>query len=81
MNITITEFKTHLSKYLNKVLKEPIILSEEGKEVAVVISHEEYEQFIRLEDEVWALRALEARESGYVDNAIEKLNQLARDKT
>lgn len=43
-------------------------------------THEDLEKFIKLEDEIWALKAIEAEKNGYIDNALEKLNQLAKEK-
>jgi len=80
MKVSATEFKTHFGEYLDMIMREPITINENGRNIAVIISCEEYEQLKKRDDEIWALSAIEAQKSGYVDNALEKLEQIAKIK-
>ena len=72
--IPSTEFKTHFGKYMNRSITEPVFIKRRDDE-AVLISKEEYDRLIALEDAFWLNKALEAEKNGYldVDESMDKL--------
>ena len=65
MEVSATEFKNRLGKYLDASRTEPVIIDKIGRKTAVLISYEEYERLVELEDSYWIKRALEAETEGY----------------
>jgi len=63
---TATELKNRLGAYLDAALTEPVFVQKSGRSVAVLISQQRYEHLQALEDELWALRASLAEQSGYL---------------
>lgn len=82
MNINVTELGLHLGNYLAKARQEPVVVEQNGRSMAVLVSPELYEKLLLLEeDEVWAKRALEAEKSGYTGvDGIRQLLDMAREK-
>ena len=66
MHITTTNLKNRLEQYLEASIKEPVIIEKNGRPTSVIISYEAFQQFLTLEDKLWALRALEAEKKGYL---------------
>ena len=66
MNITATELKNHLGKYLGQSIKEPIIVEKSGRPSAVVLSYEEFERLTECEDRYWIMLAKKAESDGYL---------------
>jgi antitoxin Phd len=64
--VTATEFKTRLGKYLEIVLQHPISIIKSGRENAVLLSRQRYDELQNLEDRYWAERAVEAEKNGYL---------------
>jgi prevent-host-death family protein len=46
MNVSATELKTRLGRYLEIAAKEPVFIEKNGRNTAVIISAEEYQKFI-----------------------------------
>src|SRR5262249_42325192 len=63
---TATELKNRLGAYLDAALSAPAFIQKSGGNVAGLISQQHYEYLQALEDEIWALRASLAEQSGYV---------------
>jgi len=63
---TATELKNHLGAYLEAALTEPVFVQKSGRSVAVLVSKQRYDHLQALEDELWALRAHLAEQSGYL---------------
>ena len=63
---TATELKNHLGAYLDAALTAPVFVQKSGREVAVLVSRQHYAYLQALEDELWALRAQLAEQSGYL---------------
>jgi len=63
---TATELKNHLGAYLDAALIAPVFVQKSGRDVAVLISRQQYAHLQALEDELWALRAQLAEQSGYL---------------
>ena len=66
MNITATEFKNRLGKYMDVAETDPVIVNKSGRVKSVLISSAMYEQFLAYEDAYWASKANRAEEDGYL---------------
>jgi len=64
--VSSTEIKNRLGQYLEKAIAEPVVIEKAGRKVAVVLSFDEYNRLLRLEDSYWAARARAAEESGWI---------------
>ena len=64
--VTATQLKNHLGEYLEAAIAAPVFVQKSGRDVAVLVSHAHYAYLQALEDELWALRALLAEQSGYL---------------
>lgn len=60
-----TEVKNHFGRYVESALREPVLVRKSGREVAVILSLEDYQRLTALEDSWWAARAVEAEKEGY----------------
>jgi prevent-host-death family protein len=56
-----TEMRNKFGRYLERTLVEPVIIEKTGRQVAVLLSIEEYNRLTRLEDAYWGELALEAQ--------------------
>jgi len=61
-----TQAKTHFGRLLDMAVKEPVTIRKSGRNVAVILSYEDYERLIELEDKYWLLKAIEAQKEGYI---------------
>lgn len=66
MQVTATEFKTHMGIYLEAVIQHPIVILKSGREKAVLLSTERYEELQAMEDMYWLERATKAEKNGYL---------------
>jgi prevent-host-death family protein len=76
---TATDLKNRLGAYLDTALTEPVFVQKSGRDIAVLISRQHYTYLQALEDELWALRAQLAEQSGYV--GVEQAQQLLEELT
>ena len=65
-NITATEFKNRIGRYLDMAETDPVLVQKSGRPKSVLISHRMYEKFMALEDAYWAHKAIEAETEGYL---------------
>jgi antitoxin Phd len=65
-HISATNLKNHLGQYLEAAIKEPVIVEKSGRPVSVVISYEEFQRLLEIEDQLWGASALKAEKSGYL---------------
>jgi len=71
---TATYAKTHFGKILETSLVEPVFIEKSGRNVAVLISFEEYQRMLTLEDKFWIAKAQAAEKEGFIGGkAAEKL--------
>jgi prevent-host-death family protein len=75
MIVQATELKTRLGQYLEAAIKEPVVIERSGRNTAVIISIDEYNRFLALEDYYWGMRAIEAEKEASVDNGLEFLRE------
>ena len=61
-----SEAKNHFGKLLDLARREPIQIAKKGRNVAVVISIEEFERLSELEDELLAIKAEKAQKEGFI---------------
>lgn len=66
MQITATEFKNRLGRYLDVAETDPVVVEKSGRVKSVLISSAMYERLLAYEDAYWASRAKEAEEDGYL---------------
>lgn len=79
MNISATEFKNRLGRYLDQAETEPVVIEKSGRSKSVLISYAMYEKFMTLEDAFWAERAKQAELEGYMSqDEVERLLAKAR---
>jgi prevent-host-death family protein len=74
---TATDLKNRLGAYLDTALTEPVFVHKSGREVAVLVSRQHYAYLEALEEELWAIRAQLAEQSGYVGS--EQAQQLLKE--
>jgi prevent-host-death family protein len=63
---TATELKNRLGAYLDAALSAPVFVQKSGRDIAVLMSRQQYDYLQALEEELWALRAQLAEQSGYL---------------
>jgi prevent-host-death family protein len=80
MNVQATELKNRLGKYLDAAIKEPVIVEKNGRNAAVIISFEEYNHLLELEDFYWGIKALEAEKEQSLENGLEVLTNIVKEK-
>jgi len=75
--VSATDAKTRFGQYLEKVHSEPVQIQKKDRPVAVLISYEDYERLVALENAHWLHLAKEAEKSGYigVDKSMELLKE------
>jgi antitoxin Phd len=61
-----TEVKNHFGQFIESAVREPILIRRSGREVAVMLSLEDYQRLAAVEDRWWALQAAEAEKAGYL---------------
>ncbi len=59
------EAQANFGKLIDTARREPVIVERHGRGVAVVLSFEDYEDFLA-DDAYWGERALKARKGGYL---------------
>ena len=75
--VTATEMKNRLGQYLNQAMAGPVMVEKSGRPAVVILSFEEYERLMAVEDAYWAEKALEAEKSGYL--GTDKAGKLLKD--
>jgi prevent-host-death family protein len=74
MQITATELKNRLGRYLDVAETNPVFVKKSGRNKSVLISNTMYEKFLAYEDAYWASKAKIAEDEGYLgDKASEEL--------
>ena len=74
MQVTATEFKNRLGRYLDVAETNPVFVKKSGRNKSVLISNAMYEKFLAYEDAYWASSAKIAEDEGYLgDKASEEL--------
>lgn len=63
---TATEVKNRFGEYMEKAQKEPVTVEKTGRPYVVLVSQEEYERLVKLEDAYWGRKAEEAVKGGFL---------------
>jgi len=66
MTKNATEVKNRFGRYLQMAITNPVIIEKNSNPVAVMISNEEYERLLKLENAYWAEKAAQAEKEGYI---------------
>lgn len=66
ITVTSTEAKRRFGEILDRARREPVRVQSHGRDVAVILDHEEYDRLRRREDAYWLARAEEGRQSGFL---------------
>ena len=61
-----SEAKNRFGELLDLARREPIQITKKGRNVAVVLSIEEFERLSELEDELLAIKADKAQQEGFI---------------
>ena len=61
-----SEAKNRFGELLDLARREPIQITKKGRNVAVVLSIEEFERLSELEDELLAIKADQAQQEGFI---------------
>jgi prevent-host-death family protein len=61
-----SEAKNRFGEMLDFARREPVQIAKKGRNVAVVLSIEEFERFSELENELLALKAENAHQEGFI---------------
>ncbi|NEN97123.1 MAG: type II toxin-antitoxin system prevent-host-death family antitoxin [Moorea sp. SIO1F2] len=76
-NLGASEAKNRFGELLDLARREPVKITKKGRNVAVVISIEEFERFLELEDELIAIKAKQAQQEGFI--GLSESEQLLED--
>jgi prevent-host-death family protein len=61
-----SEAKNRFDELLDLARREPVQIAQKGRNIAVVLSIEEFERFSELENELLALKAEKAQQEGFI---------------
>ena len=64
--MTAKEAKQSFGRLLDAAQREPVAITKNGREVAILLSKEDYERLEGLEDAYWGRMAQAAEKEGYV---------------
>jgi antitoxin Phd len=67
--ISATEAKNRLGAVMDSALVEPVMIEKSGRNSVVILSANEYERLLAMEDAYWASRAIKAEAGGFADQA------------
>ncbi|NEQ63356.1 MULTISPECIES: type II toxin-antitoxin system Phd/YefM family antitoxin [Moorena] len=72
-----SDAKNRFGELLDLARREPIQITKKGRKVAVVISIEEFERLLELEEELIAIKAKQAQQEGFI--GLSESEQLLED--
>jgi antitoxin Phd len=74
------EAKNHFGHLMDMAQADIVTIEKKGRPVAVVMSIEAFKHYEELEDQLWALRAVQAEKDGYlsVEDSADFLKGLGR---
>lgn len=74
---TATKARINFAKILENSLLEPVVIEKSGRNVAVLISFEEYQHMLALEDRYWIEKTKEAQQEGFI--GLERSEELMQE--
>jgi prevent-host-death family protein len=66
VTVAATDLKNKLGQIINQAQREPVLVQSHGRDVVVILDHQEFARLRRLEDAYWTARADEALKSGFL---------------
>ncbi len=63
---TATQAKTQFGKILEEAGREPVTIKKSGRDVAVILSFNEYKRVTEIEDKYWLKKAQQAHKEGFI---------------
>lgn len=77
-----SDVKNRFGEYLDIARLEPVAVNRNGRNIAVLLSAEEYDRLSALDDAWWAAQAKASAASGYLgpEKSMELLMKLIREK-
>lgn len=66
VTVAATDLKNKLGQIINQAQREPVLVQSHGRDMVVIIDHQEFARLRRLEDAYWTARAEEALKSGFL---------------
>ena len=66
-NLSAKEAKTHFGLLLDMAQRSPVTVEKKGRPVVVVLSLQDFSRYEQLEDELLALKAMQAEKEGWLD--------------
>lgn len=66
MIVKATEIKNRLGQYLRMSLVSPVFIEKNHSMVAVLLSSEEYDRLLKIENTYWAEKAAQAEAGRYI---------------
>ena len=81
--VNATDVKNHFGEYLDATMSEPLAVTRNGRNVAVLMSWSQYERLNEIEDTWWAMRAMAAeKKGGYLgpEKSMEALMSLLHER-
>ena len=68
MKIPSTQMQNGFGRFLEMARREPVTVTKNGHDIAVLISVDEFNRLVALEDRTWKERAEKAIKSGFLNN-------------
>ena len=65
-SVTAKDAKTNFGQLLDAAIREPVSITRNGREVAVVLSRQDFDRLAALEDAWWTRAAERSEEEGYL---------------
>ena len=72
MNMTSSLAKAHFGEIMEKIETEPVVITKNGRNKAVILSFSEYKHLEEMENLYWINKALKDKKSGMLDVAETK---------
>ncbi len=66
-SLSAKEAKTHFGLLLDMAQRQPVTVEKNGRPVVVVLSMHDFSHYEKLEDELLALKAMQAEKEGWLD--------------
>lgn len=68
MKVPSTQMQNGFGKYLETARREPVTVTKNGHDIAVLMSVDEFNRLVAFEDSVWMERSEKAIQSGFLSN-------------
>lgn len=74
--------KNQFGRLLDTAQREPVTIEKKGREIAVIMSVEDFRHYVMIEDKLWAIMAKKAGKEGFLseDESQELLDKLGENE-